>query len=164
MYELRDDGGSSLGSFIDKMLEHDIDSINDDLPRERVSLKELIAVESPQYVTRNGETSAFHKEEIAKLGEIVPQKFHGEIRLPIVILRRIDYGPGMHTVAGNKVELFLIQHLIVGDVDLEWDNLPGWKMNDRLARPHVQVLRRKLPSTTCLGFTMSTGTNRGKPE
>ena len=153
-----------MGSTFDKLLERDIDSINDDLPRGRVSLKELIAAESPHYVTRNGETSAFHKEEITKLGEIVPRKFHGEIWLPIVILRRIDYGPGMHTVAGNKMELFLIQHLIVGDVDLEWDKLPGWKMNDRLARPQVQVLRRKLPSTTCIGFTMSAETNRGKPE
>jgi len=124
----------------------------------------LIAAESPQYVTRNDETSAFHKEEIAKLGEIVPRKFHGKIWLPIVILRRIDYGPGMHTVGGNKAELFLIQHLIVGDVDLEWDKLAGWKMNDRLARPQVQVLRRKLPSTTCIGFTMAAETNRGKPE
>ena len=153
-----------MDSNIDKLLEHDIASINDDLPRERISLNALIAAESPQYVTRNGETSAFCKEEIAKLGEMVPRKFHGEIWLPIVILRRIDYGPGMHTVSGNKVELFLIQHLIVGDVDLEWDNLPRWTMNDRLVRPQVQVLRRKLPSTTCLGFTMSTGMNRGRPE
>lgn len=153
-----------MGSIVDKLLERDIDSINDDLPRGRVSLKELIAAESPQYVTRNGETSAFHKKEITKLGEIVPRKFHGEIWLPIVILRRIDYGPGIHTVAGNKVELFLIQHLIVGDVDLEWDKLSEWKMNDRLARPQVQVLRRKLPSATCIGFTMAAETNREKPE
>jgi len=146
------------------MLERDIDSINDDLPRGRVSLKELIVAESPRYVTRNGESSAFHKEEIAKLGEIVPRKFHGEIWLPIVILRRIDYGRGMHTVAGNKVELFLIQHLIVGDVDLEWDKLSEWKMNDRLVRPQVQILRRKLPSTTCMGFSMSAETNHGKLE
>ncbi len=153
-----------MDSNIDKLLEHDIASINDDLPRERISLNALIAAESPQYVTRNGETSAFCKEEIAKLEEIVPRKFHGEIWLPIVILRRIDYGLGIHTVAGNKVELFLIQHLIVGDVDLEWDKLPEWKMNDQLARPHVQVLRRELPSTTCIGFTMAIETSRGKPE
>jgi len=153
-----------VDSIVDKLLERDIDSINDDLPRERISLKELIAAESPHYVTRNGETSAFYKEEIANLGEIVPQKFHDDIWLPLVILRRIDYGPGIHSVAGNKVELFLIQHLIVGDVDLEWENLSGWKMNDRLARPHVQVLRRKLPSTTCVGFTMAAEANRGKPE
>ena len=62
-----------MGSNVDKMLERDIDSINDGLPKGRISLKELIAAESPQYVTRNGETSAFHKEEIAKLGEIVPR-------------------------------------------------------------------------------------------
>jgi len=153
-----------VSSPVDKLLERDINSINDDLPRGRVSLKELISAESPHYVTRNGESSAFHKEEIAKLGEIVPRKFHGEIWLPIVILRRIDYGRGIHTVGGNKVELFLIQHLIVGDVDLEWDKLSGWKLNDRLARPQVQVLRRKLPSTTCIGFTMAAETNRGKPE
>jgi len=153
-----------VSSPVDKLLERDINSINDDLPRGRVSLKELISAESPHYVTRNGESSAFHKEEIAKLGEIVPRKFHGEIWLPIVILRRIDYGRGIHTVGGNKVELFLIQHLIVGDVDLEWDKLSGWKLNDRLARPQVQVLRRKLSSTTCIGFTMAAETNRGKPE
>ncbi|MCK4483665.1 MAG: DUF61 family protein, partial [Candidatus Thorarchaeota archaeon] len=38
-----------MGSPVDKLLERDIDSINDDLPEERVSLKELIAAESPHY-------------------------------------------------------------------------------------------------------------------
>jgi uncharacterized protein (UPF0216 family) len=143
-----------LSKFIDKMIEHDIDTLNDHLPESRVPLTDLIGVDSPQFRTRIGEVSVFRVEEIEDLTLEVPEKYHELIRLPIVVLRRLDYGSGIYTVAGNKTELFMV-HRIIGYVDLEWENFGKWKPVEKLARPQVQILRRKLPSTTSIGIGMS---------
>ena len=143
-----------MSKFIDKMIEHDIDTLNDHLPDSRVPLCDLIGLENPQFRTRIGETSVFRVEEIEELVQEVPPKFHEDIRLPIVVLRRLDHGSGMYTVAGNKPELFMV-HRIIGYVDLEWKNFATWKPVEKLARPQVQILRRKLPSTTTIGIGMS---------
>ncbi|MHA2426182.1 MAG: DUF61 family protein, partial [Candidatus Thorarchaeota archaeon] len=131
-----------MSKFIDKMIEHDIDTLNDHLPESRVPLNELIGVESPQFKTRIGEFSVFRVEEIEELALEVPEKYHGEIRLPIVVLRRLDYGSGIYTVVGNKAELFLV-HRIIGYVDLGWEGFVRWKPVEKLARPQVQILRQK---------------------
>jgi len=136
------------------MIEHDIDTLNDHLPESRVPLSDLIGLGSPQYKTRIGEVSVFRVEEIEEIAMEVPKRFHRDIRLPIIVLRRLDYGSGIYTVAGNKAELFTV-HRIIGYVDLGWENFAKWKHVERLARPQVQLLRRKLPSTTIIGIAMS---------
>ena len=141
-----------MSSPIDRLIDRDIESINDHLPRTRPTLKQLIDLDTPEYQTRVGEISAFKPDEIKKLANDVPTKFHDEVRLPMVILRRLDLGRGIYSVTGSKPELFLIWKT-VGQVDLGWEKLAQWEPKDRLYRPQVQILRRKLPSTTCIGFT-----------
>jgi uncharacterized protein (UPF0216 family) len=143
-----------VSEFLDRTIEREIDSINDHLPKKLVSLATLLQSEKPCYETRSGDTSAIRPEEIQFLSEEIPKRFHEEFMLPIVILRRTDLGPGIHSVAGGKPELFLIQRLL-GYVDLRWDELLRWNAVNRLARPQVQVVRRRLPSATCVGFTSS---------
>ncbi|MFW9769761.1 MAG: DUF61 family protein [Candidatus Thorarchaeota archaeon] len=144
-----------MSPFIEKMIERDIDTLNDHLPEAKHPLSELIGLESPKFKTRDGQFSEFRKEELVKLATEVPPNFHDDILLPIVLLRRLDYGEGIYTVAGSKVELFTI-HRVLGYVDLSWEELGSWQPVERLARPQVQLLRRKLPSTTTIGITMTT--------
>ncbi len=63
----------------------------------------------------------------------------------------MDLGSGLYTVAGTKPALFFL-HKILGQVDLEWEDLAVWRQNDTFARPQVQMIRRRLPTTTCIGF------------
>jgi uncharacterized protein (UPF0216 family) len=144
-----------LSPSIDKLIEHEIDTLNDHLPESRVTLKELLTSEVPRFVTRCGDESVFRAEDIEFLRLEVPEMHHDDIRLPIVILRRLDYGPGIYTVAGNKVELFTI-HKILGYDDLSWEKIGAWKPIERLARPQVQILRQKMPSTTTIGIVYAT--------
>ncbi len=143
-----------MSRFIERLIENEIDTSNDHLPAKRVSLAELGQQTSPSFITRGGESSIFLKDEIDMLVEEVPSIYHNEFMLPIVLLRRMDLGTGIYTIAGSKTELFLISK-ILGQDDLQWENLPSWRPVDRLARPQVQIVRRKLPSTTSLGFTTS---------
>ena len=144
-----------MNSKIDKMLEHEIDTLNDHLPRARIRFSDLLKEDNPHFVTRSGEKSVFKAEELEWIRKEVPKQFHSSVRLPIVLLRRIDYGPGIHSVSGNKAELFMI-HRILGYDDLAWENLNTWKSDEKLARPQVQILRLKMPSTTSIGIVFTT--------
>ncbi|MBN2229771.1 MAG: DUF61 family protein [Candidatus Thorarchaeota archaeon] len=138
---------------IDRIIEHEIDTLNDHLPMKRIPLKQLLETDDPHFITRCGDKSVFRIEEIIWLRDTIPEEFHDDICLPIVFLRRNDYGPGIYTIAGNKSELFLVHH-ILGYVDLEWQNFSKWNPVERLARPQVQILRQKLPSTTTIGIVL----------
>ena len=144
-----------MNSKLDKLLEHEIDTLNDHLPRARIRLIDLLKEENPHFVTRCGDKSVFKVEELEWLSKEVPKKLHDSIRLPIVILRRLDLGQGIHSVSGNKTELFMI-HRILGYDDLAWENLSKWSSVEHLARPQVQIIRKKLPSTTTLGIVFTT--------
>lgn len=151
---------------IDRLIEHEIDTLNDHLPESRVTLRELCEMDKPCFNTRCGEQSVFRVEELEWLRKQVPGLYHDSVRLPIVILRRLDYGLGVYTVAGNKIELFMI-HRILGYVDLEWEDFAAWKPVERLARPQVQVLRKRMPSTSCIGIVHATredATEDSKPD
>lgn len=145
-----------MSRFIERMIENEVDASNDHLPARRVLLSELTQSSSPSFDTRGGESSHFLKHEIELLTEEIPTKHWEEFMLPIVILRRMDLGTGIFTVAGSKPELFLIHKMLDQD-SLHWDDLVSWRPIDHLARPQVQLIRRKLPSTTSLGFTTSVG-------
>lgn len=152
-----------MNSKMDKILEYEIDKINEHLPRARTRLAELLKEEDPHFITRSGEKSVFKAEELEWLSKEVPKQFHSLIRLPIVLLRRLDYGPGIHSISGNKTELFMI-HKILGYDDLEWENLATWKPIEKLARPQVQIIRKKMPSTSSLGIVFTTSRDSIKSD
>ena len=148
---------------IDKLLEHEIDTLNDHLPENRISLIELLAQDTPKFVTRCGDESVFRVEDLELLRREVPASFHHDITLPIVILRRLDYGEGIYTVAGNKAELFMI-HKILGYDDLAWEDFSAWKPIEQLVRPQVQILRRKMPSTTTVGIVFGAAREKSQND
>ena len=140
-----------MGRFLERMIEREIDSANDHLPLRRSPLTDLLSSDTPSFKTRSGEDSMFIKDEVQMFADKIPLAHHGSIMLPVVILRRRDLGSGIYTVTGSKVELFFIQQLL-GYVDLGWDEFGRWKTVDRFVRPQIQLLRRKLPSTSVIGF------------
>ena len=139
-----------MSRFLERIIEKEIDSANNHLPAKRVSLANVSQNENHVFETRGGRESSFRPKEIEWLTSEVPEKYHDSFFIPLVILRRTDFGPGIFSVSGSKPELFLINK-IVGYVDLEWDKMGEWKPVHRYARPQVRIIRKKLPTT--LGFT-----------
>ncbi len=140
-----------MGRFLERMIEREIDSANDHLPVRRIPLTDLLSSDTPSFKMRNGEDSMFLKDEVQMFADKIPSVHHSSIMLPVVILRRRDLGSGIYTVTGSKVELFFIQQLL-GYVDLGWDEFTRWETVDRFVRPQIQLVRRKLPSTSVIGF------------
>ncbi len=150
-----------MSSFFERMLKHEIDTANDHLPRVRVPLDKLLREEHPCFMTRGGEPSFFRREELELLRGLVPERYRQQISLPIVIMRRPDLGAGLYTIAGSRPELFLINRVASGALQLDWREPRTWRIRETLARPEVQVVRRKLPSTTCVGIAVSSHAHAG---
>lgn len=123
------------------------------MPRTKKSLEQLLNESSPVFLTRDGKVSAIHKDELNRLAQLVPQKFHSRIMLPFIILRRTSFGPGAHTIGGTKLEQFTVLRIIT-KVTATYEVWREITLPKCIYSPEVSLLRRKLPSITAIGFSV----------
>jgi uncharacterized protein (UPF0216 family) len=125
-----------------------VEKLNDHLPKEYKTLDELLSMDSPSVKARDGGEIIFDRGELELLAQLIPKELYSQLRLPIVLLRRMDLGPGTFSLSGGKVEAYLALKLL-GQVDV---NLDGVELPIYIYRPQVQELRRKLRTLTVIGF------------
>jgi uncharacterized protein (UPF0216 family) len=125
-----------------------VEKLNDHLPKEYKTLDELLSMDSPSVKARDGGEIIFDRGELELLAQLIPKELYGQLRLPIVLLRRVDLGPGTFSLSGGKVEAYLALKLL-GQVDV---NLDGVELPVYIYRPQVQELRRKLRTLIVIGF------------
>jgi uncharacterized protein (UPF0216 family) len=125
-----------------------VEKLNDHLPKEYKTLDELLSMDSPSVKARDGGEIIFDRGELELLAQLIPKELYSQLRLPIVLLRRVDLGPGTFSLSGGKVEAYLALKLL-GQVDV---NLDGVELPIYIYRPQVQELRRKLRTLTVIGF------------
>lgn len=131
------------------LLQHEVEKLNEHLPKEFKTLEELLAMEEPRVETRDGGEIIFDRGELEMIASLLPRELHRQLRLPIVLLRRIDLGPGVFSVSGGKAEAYLALKLISRGRDLG----PGEvELPLYVYRPEVQELRRRLRTSTVVGF------------
>lgn len=125
-----------------------MEKLNDHLPKEYKTLDELLSMDSPSVKARDGGEIIFDRGELELLAQLIPKELYGQLRLPIVLLRRVDLGPGTFSLSGGKVEAYLALKLL-GQVDVNLDEV---ELPIYIYRPQVQELRRKLRTLTVIGF------------
>ncbi|RLE48453.1 MAG: hypothetical protein DRJ18_01985 [Candidatus Methanomethylicota archaeon] len=137
---------------LNKIWKADIERINDHLPKEFKALSQLLESPTPMVKTKSGSQIIFDKEELERLSEIIPENLHDKLKLPIVLLRRIDLGRGVFQVLGDKVEAYVVLKVLgsEGVQSVEEVALPVY-----LYRPQVFKLRRKLRTSIVIGFAFS---------
>jgi hypothetical protein len=135
----------------DNILQHEIRKLNQHLPRTRRPISELLNEEIPAVPTHGGDTIILKREEVQRLAAEVPKEFHGRIRLPFVLLRRMDLGQGVFTVTGEQVEEFTVKK-ILGLTDLDYSLHALDKQSLHLFRPQVSELMRKYHSLIIISF------------
>jgi len=76
-------------------------------------LSELLKMDKPSISSADGLINiGFDKHELERVAEMVPERHHGELRLPLILLKAsIDY-TGTYKAVGSKLENFLIQKLL----------------------------------------------------
>ena len=134
---------------VSRVLTQEIERINDHLPRETRTLKELLGMREPKVLTRAGDELIMDRRELELLADMVPAQHHDKLRLPIVILRMIEMGEGVYMICGGDLEAKVIARVLGPNAVYYHDGRAF------LYKPYIAILRSKLRTTTVIGFVSS---------
>lgn len=130
---------------LEEYLRKELRLVNLHLPYRKRSLEELLREDFPHVVLRDGSTHYFKRRELELLASLVPREKWSELYLPILLEVSPEYGEGAVVVKGR------LESLVVSKIlGLEWKN----ESELIIYRPHVSILRRKLPTTTQYVFSL----------
>ena len=123
-----------------------LQSLNNHLPKNRKSLSTLLAEDKPRVFDKEGSSHRFKKDELNLIAEIVPERYHKLVKLPIYIEMTPDYGSGTAVVRGYH-NCSIVQY-VLGMEKEKTDEII-------IYRPDVRILRRVLKTTTQYVFFIS---------
>jgi hypothetical protein len=145
------DSKSPLERTFDALLGRELRKLNTHLPKQRRSLKELLTEIDPTLPAVDGSTIVLKKEEIEELARIVPPEYYESVKLPVIVLRRMELGKSVYTVSGDRVEEFTVKK-ILGKTNAEYHALHLDDQPFFLYRPDVSELVRRFHSLVVIGF------------
>ncbi|MCS7140000.1 MAG: DUF61 family protein [Candidatus Nezhaarchaeota archaeon] len=143
IYDLREE----LHRRFENILAREIERINDHLPKESKTLKELLSMEEPKVITRSGDVLIIDRSELELLAKLVPSNYHDKFKLPIIILRMIEMGEGVYLICGGELEVQAIRKVLGDKEAVHYNDGKAF-----LYKPYVAILRGKLRTTTVIGF------------
>jgi uncharacterized protein (UPF0216 family) len=141
----------TLERTFDALLGRELRNLNTHLPKQRRPLSELLKDENPTVPAVDGSSLPLKREELEALARIVPTEYHSSLKLPLIVLRRMELGKSVYTVSGSRIEEFTVKK-ILGKTNAEFhamhfDNEPLY-----LYRPDVSELLRMFHSLVVIGF------------
>ncbi|NHJ32159.1 MAG: DUF61 family protein [Asgard group archaeon] len=137
---------------LDLIWSLDIEKMNDHLPTERKSLKELLSEDKPQVQTKKKQFHRFRKEHLEKICQLFPESEWSEVKLPVILLRRTSLGKGIYSVSGGLRELYII-HRISGRTTDEFSKFKFGEHQPYVWKPEAFTAVRKIGSIVVIGFT-----------
>lgn len=136
---------------IDQLLKtlwkKEVERLNDHLPKELKTLEELLKEREPSVKAKDGSELVFDRKELELIAKTLPKDMHRLVKLPIILMRRMDLGAGVFSISGGKAEALLIHKLLNEGCEAE-PPTPFY-----VYKPQVALLRRKLRTTTVIGFS-----------
>ena len=141
----------TLERAMDAVLGHELRKLNTHLPKQRRSLSELLKMKEPTVKAADGSDIILGKSDLADLAKIVPAEYHDLVKLPIIVLRRMELGRSIYTVSGERVEEFTVRK-ILGLTNQEYYQMYKDQEATFLYRPQVTELIRRFHSLIVIGF------------
>jgi hypothetical protein len=145
------DSRRSLDRALDAVLGHELRKLNTHLPKQRVSLTELIKLKDPTVEATDGSAIVLKRFELEELARIVPAEYQDRLKLPIIIMRRMDLGRSIYTISGERLEEFTVKK-ILGLTNDEYYEMYRDQEPVYLYRPQVTQLLRKFHSIFVIAF------------
>ncbi|OLE68054.1 hypothetical protein AUF78_17940 [archaeon 13_1_20CM_2_51_12] len=141
--------------FIDALLRDDMRKLNSHLPKNRRTLKELLSDPAPRVPAASGDLIKMKKHELEEFSRSLPTEANTRVKLPIVLLRRRDLGPGAFTVMGDRYEEYAML-LLVGSFQGSFEQFREQKSDlVVLFKPQISLLMSRFHSLLVLGFGSS---------
>jgi len=141
--------------FSDALLRDDMRKLNSHLPKNRRTLKELLSDPAPRVPAASGDLIKMKKPELEELSRSLPAEANARVRLPIVLLRRRDLGPGAFTIMGDRFEEYAML-LLAGSFQGSFEQFREQKSDPIVIfKPQISLLMRRFHSLLILGFGSS---------
>ena len=141
----------TLDRAFDALIGREIRNLNTHLPKRRRTLNELLKVADPTIEAIAGSSILLKSSELQDLAQNVPQEYHDRVKLPFIILRRMDFGKSVYTVSGDWIEEFTVKK-ILGMTDLDYHDMYRDKEQTFLYKPHVTELLNRFHSLVVIAF------------
>lgn len=114
-------------------------------------MTELLQGSDPTVTAVDGSSILLRTNELQELAQMVPEIYRGRLKLPIIILRRMELGKSVCTVAGDRIEEFTVKK-ILGITNYDYREMYMDRDPTFLYRPQVTELIGKFHSLVVIGF------------
>ena len=149
------DSRTAVERAFDALIGREIRRLNNHLPKQRRVLRDLLAQNNDSTIeTVDGTELLLRRAELEALAKVVPMEYHEKLRIPFIILRRMEMGKSVYTMAGDELEAFTIQK-ILGRTNDSFHEMYKHTNQLFLYRPEVAELVRKFHSLIVIGFAIS---------
>jgi len=141
------------------MLRDEMRKLNAHLPRKRLTISELLTLETPWVPSVDGGKIVMKKPELESLAKSLSEDLLSRVKLPLVLLRRTDLGLGAFALLGDRVEEYALFRMVAGS------NITLEEFRDQIApcvfyKPQVSELLRRFHSLIVIGFGVSDELNK----
>ncbi len=138
--------------FLDAMLRDEIRRLNTHLPTNRKALSHLLEQDSPTVPSIGGQEIRLRKDELEDLAATLPDEAKELIRLPLVLFRRKELGPGAYTILGDPYEEYAVA-LLTGSFGGAFQEFREQRPDPVIFyKPQVSELLRRFHSLVVIGF------------
>jgi uncharacterized protein (UPF0216 family) len=134
------------------MLRDEIRRLNTHLPTNRKALSRLLEQDSPTVPSVGGQEIRLRKDELEDLAATLPDEAKELIRLPLVLFRRKELGPGAYTILGDPYEEYAVA-LLTGSFGGAFQEFREQRPDPVVFyKPQVSELLRRFHSLVVIGF------------
>ena len=136
---------------LDLIWSLDIEKMNDHLPTEHKSLKDLLADDQPIVMTKKNQKHRIKKKDLEIVASYLPESEWENIKLPIVLLRRTNLAKGIYSVSGGIRELFIIFR-ITKKTEGDFSKFKLDEHQPYIWKPEAFTAIRKIGSIVIMGY------------
>jgi len=141
------------------MLRDEMRRLNAHLPKNRRTLKDLLKEDPPSVPTVDGGRIVMKKSELEELAESLPEEVRDRVKLPLVLLRRTELGPGAFTLLGDTAEEFALSKIAKGFTGSYEEFKKKQEKQPLFYKPQVSDLMRRFHSILVIGFGAAENTS-----
>jgi uncharacterized protein (UPF0216 family) len=146
------DSRTAIDKAFDALIGREIQRLNNQLPKQRKCLKDLLAHDDDTTIeVVDGTKLLLRRVELQAIGKLVPMEYHEKLRIPFIILRRMEMGKSVYTVVDDQLETFTIQK-ILGLTNDSFHEMYKHTRQLSLYRREIAELVRKFHSLIVIGF------------
>ncbi len=143
----------------DTVLRDEMRRLNAHLPRKRLTISELLALETPWVQSVDGGKIVMKTAELDSLAKSLPEDLLSRVKLPLVLLRRTDLGLGAFALLGDRVEEYALFKMVAGN-NVTLEEFREQTAPSVFYKPQVSELLRRFHSLIVIGFGVSDELNK----